>query len=166
MSLDTLANFADIAAVPIAILGVYLVVHQLLLSRLENEKEHSRKQKEVTLNTFSLFREDARASLLKIREELGVNDVDVLTESNLVFLDNNKSVKNELEKVLNQMERLSVGVHHEIYSLNLVSDLSGTVFIRMFDQLKPYVDEKRKDSRFFYTEFEKLAIDLKQMRRP
>ena len=45
MSLDSLGNVADIIAVPIALAGVYLVVRQLYLSRIESENKHIRKKR-------------------------------------------------------------------------------------------------------------------------
>ncbi len=46
MSLDTFANIADIVSIPIGIIGIILVLHQLYLTRVESEKEHLRTKNE------------------------------------------------------------------------------------------------------------------------
>lgn len=50
MSLDMWANYGDILAVRIGIVGVVLIVRQLTLARQESEREHQRRKNEMTLN--------------------------------------------------------------------------------------------------------------------
>ena len=58
MDLDLWANWSDIIGIPIAVVGLLLVLHQLYLTRVESEKEHLRMKNEMTLTAYSTIRKD------------------------------------------------------------------------------------------------------------
>jgi len=165
MSLDTLGNIADIVAIPIAILGVYLVVKQLSMARIENEKEHKRRKNEITLNAYNSIREELRNTSFAVRNKLHLNDMFYdFNENHIQKIYMDEELKNDVSKMLSIFERFAVGVHHDVFNINLINDLSGTVFIQTFKQFKPYIYESRKNSKTFYFDYEKLVNELEAIR--
>jgi len=166
LSLDSFANIADIVAIPIAILGVYFVVRQLSLARVESEKEHQRRKNEITLNAYNAIREDLRDTLFKVREKLHLKDMyDDFNENHIQKILMDEALKNDVSRMLSIFERFAVGVHHDVFNINLIHDLSGTVFIQTFKQFKPYIDHARKKgSKTFYIDYEKFVKELEIIR--
>ncbi len=165
MNLDSLGNVADIVAVPIALTGVYLVVRQLYLSRVESENEHLRRKKEITLSSYNEFREDIRDSYNRIEDKLHIENYEVLNENHIQQIKLNSELKNDVTKLLSFMERFAIGVQHDIFDIKFIDDLSGRVFIETFKQFKPYINETRKISRKYYTGYEKLVKELEIIRQ-
>jgi len=165
MNLDTLGNIADIIAIPIALVGVYLVIKQLYLARIESENEHKRR-KEITLNAYNAIREELRETSKKVRETLQLENMfSQLDDNHVQQIYLNRDLKNDVTKMLSIMERFALGVHHDVFDINLINDLSGTVFIQTFKQFKPYIEKSRENSKTFYTDYEKLANELEILRR-
>jgi len=165
MSLDSFGNIADIVAVPIAIVGLYFVVRQLSLARAESEKEHQRRKNEITLNAYNAIREDLRETSFKVREKLHLKNMfDDLNENHTKKILMDEELKTDVSKMLSIFERFAVGVQHDVFNINLISDLSGTVFIQTFKQFKPYIDVVRENSKTFYIAYEELVKELETIK--
>jgi len=166
MSLDSLGNIADILALPVGILGVVLIVRQLQLALEESEKEHQRRQNEMTLNAYNAVRGDLRKTIRRIRQKLGLNDMfDQFTPEHLEKIINDKALRDDVARMLGFLNKFAVGVKYDVFSIHLINDLSGTLFTQTYRQFKPYIDWVRKDSDVFYIEYERLVERLTQMRR-
>ncbi len=166
ISLDIWGNYADIVSVPLAIIGIILIVRQLSLSLHESEREHQRRQNEMTLNAYNAVRGDLRNAIRRVREELGLNDMfDDVTEEHLKKIINNKPLRDDVARVLGYLNKFSVGIKYDVFNLSLINDLSGTFFIRTYKQFKPYIDWVRKDSEVFYLEYERIVEKLERMNR-
>ena len=148
MSLDLLANYADIVAVPIGIVGVVLIVRQLSLTRQESEKEHQRRQNEMTLNAYNAVRGDLRETIRRVRIKLELKDMFTpFTEK-------------KLEQIISDQV-----LRDDVFNIQLLNDLSGTLFIETFNQFKLYIDWVRKDVKIFYVDYERLVEKLKGIER-
>ena len=100
MDLDTFANVADIVSIPIGIVGLMLVVHQLYLTRLESEKEHLRMKNEMTLNAYSTVRKDLRIITSKVRKRLNINDMfDHVTEEHIDIIMSDNSLRHDVSNI-------------------------------------------------------------------
>jgi len=164
-TLDTYANLADIVAVPIALIGVGFVAIQLYLSRIEDKSENLKRQKEVTLDAYNRVRDDLSVRLGNIRKELGLNNMyEILNDSHIKKIHDSEKLRIEINIILSIFERFAVGVHHKVYNLNLINDLSGTVFIQTYKQFQLYINDARKDSRTFYEGYEKLVNKLEHLK--
>ncbi len=166
MSLDYWANYADIIAIPIGIVGVVLIVRQLSLARQESEREHQRRQNEMTLNAYNTVRGDLRETIRRVRHTLELEDMfDEFTEKNLEQIMNDKVLRDDVARMLGFLNKFAVGIKYDVFNIHLLNDLSGTLFIQTFIQFKPYIDWVRKDSKVFYVEFECLVERLKETRK-
>ena len=166
MSLDTWGNYADILAIPIGIVGVVLIVRQLSLALHESEREHQRRQNEMTLNAYNTVRIDLRETIRRIRHRLELTDMfDEFTEDNLQEIIDDNVLRDDVARMLGFLNKFSVGVKYDVFNIELLNDLSGTLFIQTFIQFKPYIDWVRKDSEIFYVDYERLVEKLKNLQR-
>ncbi|CAA6827209.1 MAG: Unknown protein [uncultured Sulfurovum sp.] len=162
MSLDSWANYADIIAIPIAVVGVFLIVQQLSLSRHESESEHRRRQNEMTLNAYNTVRGDLRATIRRVRPKLELSDMfSPFTEDGLKRIMEDSELRDDVARMLGFLNKFAVGVKYDVFNIELLNDLSGTLFVQTFNQFKPYIDWVRKDSEIFYADYERLVDKLK-----
>jgi hypothetical protein len=165
MSLDFWANYADILAIPIGIVGVILIVRQLSLTRQESEKEHQRRQNEMTLNAYNAVRGDLRETIRRVRIKLELEDMfSPFTEQNLEQIINDRVLRDDVARMLGFLNKFSVGIKYDVFNIELLNDLSGRLFIETFNQFKLYIDWVRKDSKDFYIEYERVVESLKCMK--
>ena len=87
-----------------------------------------------------------------------------LNESQIQKIIMDEGLRTDVRKMLGIFERFAVGVHHDVFNVNIICDLSGTVFIQTFKQFKPYIDMARKDSKTFYINYENLVNELKAIK--
>ena len=166
MSLDSLGNYADILSVPIGIVGVVLIVRQLRLSLQESEREHQRRQNEMTLNAYNAVRGDLRKTIRRIRQKLELDDMfDKFTEQHLEEIINDKALRDDVARMLGFLNKFAVGVKYDVFNIKLINDLSGTLFTQTYRQFKPYIDWVRKDSKVFYLEYERLVEKLEHLKK-
>ena len=164
MNLDSWGNMADVAGFPVAILGIILIVQQLKLVRLESEKEHQRRQNEMTLNAYNTIRGDLRGTIRRVRRELGLEDMfDIFTEKHLDTIMKDKELRDDVARMLGFLNKFAVGIKYDVFNINLINDLAGNLFIKTHKQFKPYIDLVRKDSNTFYVDYENLVNELKSM---
>jgi len=165
MNLDTFANIADIVSIPIGIVGIILVLHQLYLTRVESEKEHLRTKNEMTLNAYSNIRKDLSAVTAKVRKKLGIEDMfDHVTEEQIDMIMSDKSLRKDVSEMLNMLNKFAVGVKHDIFNIDIINELSGKYFIKTHKQFEPYLRRIRKNSDTLYLEYDNLVEKLKKMR--
>ena len=161
MSLDDLGNYSDILSIPLALIGIILVVRQLNLARVESEKEHLRRQKEMTLESYNAIRSDLRRAMKSVRNALELEDMFApFTNEHLEKILQDKKLRHDVIKMISYMNKFGVGVKHDVFNIHLLNDLAGKLFIETYRQFKPYIDYVRKDSRDFYKDYEKLVKEL------
>jgi len=165
MSLDTWGNIADIVAIPIAVLGLLFIVRQLQLALQESEKEHQRRQNEMTLNAYNAVRGDLRDSIRRVRNELQLEDMfDTFEEKHLELIITHQHLRHDVSRMLGYLNKFAVGIKYDVFNIHFINDLAGALFIETYRQFKPYIDWVRKDSSHFYIEYEKLVEELIQLR--
>jgi len=164
MDLDLWANWSDIMGIPIAIIGLLLVLHQLYLTRVESEKEHLRMKNEMTLNAYSTVRKDLRIITAKIRKELDIKDMfDNLNQERLDRIMKDKALRHDVSEMLGMLNKFAVGVKHDIFNIDILNELSGKYFIKTHKQFTPYLERVREDSDTLYIEYDNLVKRLKEM---
>ncbi|HIO96211.1 MAG TPA: hypothetical protein EYG67_05255 [Campylobacterales bacterium] len=164
MDLDTFANVADIVSIPIGIVGLMLVLHQLYLTRLESEKEHLRMKNEMTLNAYSTVRKDLRIITSKVRKRLNINDMfDHVSEADIDIIMSDNSLRHDVSEMLSLLNKFAVGVKHDIFNIDILNELSGKYFIKTHKQFTPYLRRVRKNSHTLYSEYDTLVLRLKKM---
>ena len=166
MTLDDLGNYSDILSIPLAILGLILIIRQLNMQLAESEREHTRRQKEMTLNSYNSIRGDLRRSLKSVRNKLGLDDMfDTFTQEHLEQIFQDKKLRHEVIKMLSYMNKFAVGVKHDVFNIHLLNDLAGDVFVNTYKQFKPYIYHVRKNSSKFYRDYESLVQELIKLQK-
>jgi len=164
MSLDIMANWADILAIPIGIIGLFLVLNQLKLGQRESEREHQRRQNEMTLNAYNTVRGDLRETIRRVRKKLELEDMfDEFKGEHLDKIMSDKELRDDVAKMLGFLNKFAVGIKYDVFNISLVNDLAGKLFIKTHKQFKPYINRVRKDSNTFYVDYEKLVEKLTKM---
>jgi len=164
MNLDFWGNMADVAGFPLAVLGIVLVVQQLRLVRLESEREHQRRQNEMTLNAYNTIRADLRETIRRVRHKLGLEDMfDTFTDEHLEQVMSDKQLRDDVARMLGFLNKFAVGIKYDVFSIRVINDLSGNLFIRTHKQFKSYIELVRKDANVFYVEYENLVKELEKM---
>jgi len=165
MSLDIWGNYADIMAIPIGLIGIVLIVRQLKLALLESEREHQRRQNEMTLNAYNSVRGDLRNALRRVRQQLELEDMfDTMSTKNLNEIIEDKKLRDEVAKVLGHINKFAVGIKYDVFNKSMVNDLAGRLFIETYRQFTPYIEWVRVGSDHpFYIEYEKLVQELKEI---
>jgi len=165
MDIDSVANYADIIAVPLAIIGIYYIVRQLKLALLESERDHQRRQNEMTLNAYNTVRGDLRDTIRRVRLKLELADMfDEFTKENLEQIMSDKVLRDDVAKMLGFLNKFAVGIKHDVFNIDLVNDLAGKLFISTFKQFHPYIIRVRKDYSNFYKDYEDLVKNLEYIR--
>jgi hypothetical protein len=165
MDFDTLANYADIVAVPLAMIGIYYIVRQLKLALLESERDHQRRQNEMTLNAYNTVRGDLRDTIRRIRVTLGLADMfSEFTQENLEQIMTDEVLRDDVAKMLGFVNKFAVGINHDVFNIYLVNDLAGKLFIQTFQQFYPYIKRVREDYKGFYKDYEELVYKLEEIR--
>lgn len=165
MNIDLLANYADIIAIPLAIIGLYYIVRQLKLALLESERDHQRRQDEMTLNAYNTVRGDLRDTIRRIRIKLGLKDMFAnLTEENLEEIMRDNVLRDDVAKMLGFVNKFAVGINYDVFNIYLVNDLAGKLFIQTFKQFYPYINRVREDYDGFYKDYENLVYKLEKIR--
>jgi len=165
MSLDSLGNIADIIAIPLAIFGLVLILHQLKMTRQESQREHQRRQNEMTLNAYNTVRGDLRETIRRVRHKLELNDMfDAFSEEHLSQIINDKALRDDVARMLGFLNKFAVGIKYDVFNIDLVNDLAGKLFIETYTQFRPYIDWVRKDYETFYIDYENLVLNLRKLR--
>jgi len=165
MNLGDLGSFADIIAIPLAVFGLLLILHQLKMTRQESQVEHNRRQNEMTFNAYNTVRSDLRETIQRIRKKLELEDMfDKFSEEHLRQITNDKELRDDVAKMLGFLNKFAVGIKYEVFNIGLVNDLAGKLFIETYRQFKPYIDWVRKDYETFYIDYENLVLELKRLR--
>lgn len=134
-----------------AIVGIFLVVRQLNLSRKGQNEEHLRRKKEATLEAFHLIRDDLRVQDDLVREYLCLDYNEKMTEKDVERVLSNDDVRTSLRTTLHYVSRFATGVKHDIYDIDTLNDLNGQFFILMYNRYDPYVKMIQKKTPQFYT---------------
>ena len=165
MNIDSLANYADIIAVPLAMIGIYYIVRQLKLALLESERDHQRRQNEMTLNAYNTVRGDLRDTIRRIRVTLGLADMfSEFTQENLEQIMSDEILRDDVAKMLGFVNKFAVGINHDVFNIYLVNDLAGKLFIQTYQQFSPYIARVREDYDGFYKDYEGLVYKLEKIR--
>lgn len=163
MNLDTYGNIADIVAIPIAVLGVYYVVHQLTLSRRENIKEHIRRKKELTMNHYVAKRNIFTQKNALIVNALKLEKFDNITKEQVIEIQKNSELLSSIKYIMSFLSNLAVGVKNDIYDLDLLIDLSGTAFNRIFERYYLYIIDVRENfSDTIYQDIDWMINEIKE----
>lgn len=141
--------------------AVFISAGALTFSAYQFYRESCRRKRESTLDAYNQLQEvfaklntllfaykDDKAKLRRLKP--GDDDWERITD------------------YLARIERFSVGINLNIYSIETLNRLGGGYYIRLFDQLEPIITKKRTynvSKGNHYDEFEATVSELKKMRK-
>ncbi|MGY8869206.1 MAG: DUF4760 domain-containing protein [Pseudomonadales bacterium] len=134
--------------------GFCLVIMRLKQTDKIFNADHERRKKESTLNAYNAIRDSLREVSGELNSSLGLvaNSGTPISYKSLERIVSEKSHRDKLIILLGYIQRLGVGVKHDIYDINVLSDLSGGTFINIFKRYEPYILNVRKQNGSFYAE--------------
>ena len=77
---------------------------------------------------------------------------------------NDKVLRDDVAKMLGFLNKFAVGVKYDVFNIDLINDLAGTLAINIFKQFHPYIAEVREDYQNFYKDYEELVMELEYRR--
>lgn len=133
-----------------------------MLSVIQFVKDNSRQKRESTLNAYSDLQDDVFTNLNILLSEYEIE------KKKLSSLRTGDKEWEEITGYLAKIERFSVGINSRIYSINVLNRLGGGYFIRLYRELSPVIEKKRKADKSkgnHYDEFEATVKKLEKMRK-
>lgn len=143
---------ADIATVIIALLALFLSLFQFF-------RDNSREKREATLNAYNDLQTKVFTELNRFLKQYRGK------EEQLYKLEINDKNWEKLTEWLARIERFSVGVNTNIYSLRVLNRLGGGYYIRLFETLKPVIDKKRFKNISKGKHYDEFELTVKKLRR-
>lgn len=132
-----------------------------VLSAIQFINDNSRQKRESTLNAYNDLQDDVFTNFNILLAEC---------ESKKKKLSSLRPGDKEWEDItgyLAKIERFSVGINSGIYSIKVLNRLGGGYFIRLYRELNPIIEKKKKTNKSkgnHYDEFEATVKKLKKMR--
>ena len=74
---------------------------------------------------------------------------------------NEDSHRIKVTTLLSYIQRLAVGSQHNIYDQDVLWDLSGSSFINVYENYRPYMNRAREDNVLYYLEADEFIEYLK-----
>jgi hypothetical protein len=155
MSLNDAAQFATI-------IGVVLVTPQIGIALWSIVVTNRRDRIKSTLDYYEEFNAKIKIPKKELKEKYG----EIITREVAEKIDNDKKDAEKLRNILNQYERLSLGVNLNIYDLKTIKRICGRRLIENYNRYKEYMYYRRdvKKIQIMYEEFETLVIQLQQIK--
>lgn len=146
------------------VIGAYLIVKQIVLTRESNEKNELIKKKETTLNAYHIISDDLRKYNQLLKAEFKLKGQDKLSEEDLLTL---RKKPEELLKhpifIYDYLSRLAIGVKNEIYDFDILVSISGRYLVRTFDRYEVYIKSVRSNySQDLYQETEEFIENIRK----
>ena len=120
--------------------------------------DHERRKKQATVEAMQHLSEKFTPIYFKLDNELDGKPI------NKQNLKNKEKMSQDIISILFPLEYFSVGVNSGIYDKDLVIRMSGEYFVRIWNQLSPWIKERRVkvDNLYLYGEFETLCNTLSE----
>jgi uncharacterized protein YfcZ (UPF0381/DUF406 family) len=167
MTEGELQNLIASTSVLVAAIGLGFIFSQLRQTRKIHEIDSYRSKIENTLSAYEKFRADMRSKKGKIKERfsLGPNKASLSDEDvSRIWLE--KYCADDVNEILDTLNRLAVGVEKGAYDFQLLSDLSGVQFVKTFSRMQPYVARLQRDvSPHVYGHLDSFVRKLEAARR-
>ncbi len=136
------------------VLALIISALALGLSVVSFFTDSSREKKEATLIAYEEIQNDVFSILMKYPKDMAP-------------VEPKSDEWNRLTMCLAKLERFSVGINTDIYSLDVLNRLGGSYFIHQYEKLEPIILRKRQENFVpggHYDEFEKTVNALRKMK--
>ena len=142
-----------------AIISIALVGVQIHLAAKALKDDHTRRRQQATLDYLIKdvrphWGDELRQLVSSIGRTIPMSDETMKT------LRANPQSRQKINKLLGNIEHMSVGVNMGVYDLEILDGSSGGFIINTFNRFSPYIRRRQIKQPTIYTEFEQLAIAL------
>jgi hypothetical protein len=150
-------NLLEVAGLLVAAAGVWFVFLQVRNARIEFELEHIRQRRLRTFELYDERRDRLRGLHLSVK---GVFRSPVefhpLGKEEAVKLRADTDLRKEAIDLLSSLERLAIGVKHDVYDEETIYSLSRAQLISYWSFYEEYIRLVRKDTPNAYESFEEM----------
>lgn len=150
----------EILSLLIGIVTVFALYWQVNLARQAFELGKLREKKSATISFFEHTREITRERHANVRNKLGIDKSKIMTTEKARKIYNDGDEKIDVMHILSALERLGVGIYHDVYDFFVIKDLARTNIMSMWSFYYNYIMIARESTPNSYFYFEKLVERL------
>ena len=161
-------EYASLITAFSTLIGLVFIFLQVRIGVKSFRHDHDRRRKKATFDMYAVHRERIRDLDNEIRDVFSIyQDKLTLSKADLDFLysEDGKETRRLIRELLSLLERLSVGARHDIYDMAIFDELSGTVFMKLYNRYEPYIQKARQTSPTYFTAFEWLVHQIRKRRK-
>lgn len=146
------------------VVGIIIALSQLKKMKDSNDiqlrgiqADHDRRRKQATIDFYSYIYQLRIPLKEEIDKVAGVNEP--ITQK---MIDENPILRRHLSKYLSLMERLAVGIHANVYDIEVYRAMASKTTINIYNRCVKYIEETRRanNNPSTYIEFERLIQSL------
>ena len=144
-------------AFTLELIAVLVAIAAFCLSLAQTVLGYVREKKEATLRAYYELQDDSFYPLYKLI---------IPYKNGRVNFIRGDAEWNEITNCMEKIENFSAGVNLGVYSLRTVDRIHGAFVIKRFDDVKDFIEEKRKEYEGTqYCEFEKMVDRLRKRQK-
>lgn len=137
--------------------SILLLSLQLYLARVSLNIGIKRSKMQSTIDALNIFGDRIRKSNLNLNGVINIKGNDVISISDIEKIQNDMEVKHQVLLIMSAFERIGVGVHNDIFDIDIVyKDIRYSV-MKNWGYFYPYIKNSRKENSTFYECFENMA---------
>ena len=147
--------FSDIAQILIGLFTLIFVSLQIRHLRKVAQTDFDQRRRQATFDYISNTQDELRSRS---------KDIPLTSDPNLDTFICNESNRKAITRYLNYYERLSAGVNHGVFEIDIVDVLWGTTIINIYRKYQHFMENSPTDKDALWKELRILAIELSEKR--
>jgi hypothetical protein len=159
-------NEIEIAGLAATTIGIWFLYVQIRDARREFELEHIRQRKLRTFELYDRKRDRLRELHFRIKVKFRQStDFTPLTGDEARTLREDSDLRKEIIDLLSSLERLAIGIKHDVYDEDTIYQISRTQLISYWSFYERYIELTRDDTPAAYVDFGNLIEKFKEESR-
>lgn len=160
-------GFYEVLTICVGLLQAFIYALTLLAISYQIETEYGKNKKNQTIHAMTEFLEfkfQLNDGLILASRLLSNELKDLVTGNELS--DENKQIRRTITRLLDRCEHLSVCVESDLYDLEFVDKVSGSLLIKIYSEFSPYIEAVRtaRKNREIYSQFQRVHVRLRALR--
>jgi len=148
-------QISDFVQILIGLFALAVVYEQIRQLREVAQKDFDQRRRQATFDYISNTQNELRSRS---------KDIPLTSDPNLDTFICNEANRKAINKYLNYYERLSAGVNHGVFEIDIVDVLWGTTIINIYRKYKHFMETSPTDKDALWKELRILAIRLSEKR--
>ena len=146
---------SDFAQILIGLLTLIVLYVQIFRLRKVAQTDFDQRRRQATFDYISNTQDELRSRS---------KDIPLTSDPNLDTFICNESNRKAITRYLNYYERLSAGVNHGVFEIDIVDVLWGTTIINIYRKYQNFMENSPTDKDALWKELRILAIELSEKR--